>query len=122
MIPKACYYAAKHPPTPIGRVSDVRAEVGKVMKPGHVYFVLGLASGLIKIGYAKDAWARMSSMQVGCPEELGMMGVITTYLPESLERDLHAMFAEYRVRGEWFRCGHPIVDYITVFRDRDEED
>jgi hypothetical protein len=97
---------------PRGAVSASLGEVAKVMPVWDVYFVLATASRLVKIGYAKDAWARFSNMQVGSPEELRMLGVIRTYLPTELERDLHAHFAADRVRGEWFRFSEELFDYV----------
>jgi hypothetical protein len=80
----------------------VRRARGKIIPTGYVYFVLATRSGLVKIGYARHPWARFNSLQVGSPEPLAMMGVVATYLPLELERDLHAHFAADRVRGSGF--------------------
>lgn len=99
---------------PQGRVSDQPAEIAEVMDQGDVYFVLAAKSELIKIGYAQDGWKRLGSLQVGSPEELLMLGLIRTYLPLELERDLHERFKAHRVRGEWFKVCDEIVDYAIA--------
>lgn len=97
--------------SPRGAVSAHPRCVG-LMPASQVYFVLARSAELVKIGYAKDAWARLSSMQVGSPDELLLFGVIDTYLPRQLEQDLHERFAAERVRGEWFRMTDALFDYV----------
>ena len=113
--------AGKHAP-PRGHVGSVAAEIGNTMTTYGVYFVLSMSSHLVKIGYAKDPWKRLSSMQTGCPEELRMMAVIYTYLPVGLESDLHVRFAAQRVRGEWFSLTDELVDYAIQWGREDWED
>lgn len=61
-------------------------------------------AGYVKIGVAKNPVGRMNDMQVGCPTELLLWGLIKPgrRSARSLEFDLHRRFAEQRVRGEWF--------------------
>lgn len=100
---------------PRGAVLLQRPEVRKIMPISTVYFVLSRAQPLVKIGYAKDPWARFTAMQVGSPVELGMWGMIETYLPVQLEADLHAHFAADRVRGEWFRFSEEMAAYVDKY-------
>jgi hypothetical protein len=76
-----------------------------------VYFARAGEDGPVKIGHAKDVRSRLSSMQTGCPIPLTLLGV----LPGGREREaeLHARFADLRVRGEWFRVEGALVDLIA---------
>jgi hypothetical protein len=60
----------------------------------------------VKIGVARNPESRVASMQVGCPTELYLWGLImpVKQSARSLEYSLHRKFAEEKVRGEWFSC------------------
>lgn len=77
----------------------------------YVYFARAGEDGLVKIGHAKDVRSRLSSMQTGCPIPLTLLGV----LPGGREREaeLHARFADLRVRGEWFRAEGALAELLT---------
>lgn len=74
-----------------------------------IYFVqAGLSKGPIKIGYVESLSMmsqRLTALQVGNSEVLSLV----TTLPGGMdrERELHAQFAEGRLRGEWFRWDTP---------------
>jgi len=78
-----------------------------------VYFVGSgkLGAGLIKIGYAEDVAARLSSLQVGSAEPLHLLGD----LPGDREAEewLHNRFGHLRVRGEWFLPAPELLDFIV---------
>lgn len=75
-----------------------------------VYFIIAEESGLIKIGLAKDPIGRLKILQVGNHEKLSWIGSLAG--DHSLEREIHQMFADSRVRGEWFRPSQPLHDLI----------
>jgi hypothetical protein len=64
-----------------------------------VYFVR-CVDDLVKIGVAGDVNDRLSALQVGCPYELKLWGTLRG--GPRAEQALHAAFAYYRFRGEWF--------------------
>lgn len=64
----------------------------------------------MKIGVAKHATQRLSDMQVGCPFPLTLLKVIAGEYAE--EAALHGRFAEYTMRGEWFKL-EPLREYIA---------
>lgn len=70
-----------------------------------VYFVQATIGGLVKIGVSKDARKRLETFQCGSPVELRIVKLIEN-VARSHEAKLHAHFARFRVRGEWF---DPIV-------------
>lgn len=65
-----------------------------------VYFIQDSISGMIEIGASVDPKARLAMLQTGCPGELRIVKTAT----DLDEREYHQRFAEYRVRGEWFKC------------------
>lgn len=73
-----------------------------------IYFVQAGQRGPVKIGYVESPNMmdqRLRFLQTGNPEPL----YVVTSLPGDLvrERELHAQFAEGRIRGEWFRWETP---------------
>jgi hypothetical protein len=70
-------------------------------KQGLVYFIKNLETQNIKIGFTKDLEARLSCLQVGNDCELKVIHTIEG--EEVLEKEYHQKFADYHVRGEWFR-------------------
>lgn len=77
-----------------------------------VYFVRHGEHGPIKIGTAGDVERRLRSLQSGNPVTLVLLGAMPAWGGE--ESELHAAFAEHRIRGEWFR---PHPDLIAYVRD-----
>lgn len=65
-----------------------------------VYFIRD-GHGLVKIGSATDPRRRLQSLQIGNPSALVLAAVFDGNVLE--EKALHRLFAEFRVRGEWFR-------------------
>lgn len=67
-----------------------------------VYFIQARESGHFKIGYSSNhPVSRLMSFQTGNPEELALRGWFKGSQRD--ERDLHAVLAPERIRGEWFR-------------------
>jgi transcriptional regulator with XRE-family HTH domain len=66
-----------------------------------IYFVRCSSTGLVKIGFANDPWARLSKIRSDSPGELTLLGIEEGGVDR--EAELHAEFASCRERGEWFR-------------------
>lgn len=67
-------------------------------------YVIGTAyDAPVKIGCSRDLSRRLARIQLLSPVELAVLHVIETPAPYQLEAHLHDVFADYRVRGEWFR-------------------
>lgn len=67
---------------------------------GYVYFIQA-TSGPIKIGWSQaHPSMRRDALQTGNHEEL----CLTSYIraPYAREAEIHALVADYRIRGEWF--------------------
>jgi hypothetical protein len=77
-----------------------------------IYFVRDSLSGHIKVGYADDPWKRLSKIQSDCPGDVTL--IATEEGGVEREAELHAMFAEQRLRGEWFRGDGLLGDYVAA--------
>lgn len=80
------------------------------MKPGTdlVYFVQGTPGTPIKIGTTDSGRvrARVKQLQTGHPFPLRVLRTVRG--GKQLESDVHRMFADYRLSGEWF-APEPVV-------------
>lgn len=80
-----------------------------------IYVIAPETSCVVKIGYTSNKPAgRIGTLQTGNPERLVVRWA--TEGEESLERHLHAVFKDYRVRGEWFDLS-PLGDPVQAVRD-----
>jgi hypothetical protein len=77
-----------------------------------VYFIQAGHDGPIKIGFAVDPAERLAMLQTGNHVELFLAAAMPGGI--DLEQELHARFAEGRIRGEWFRPDTPgLLDAIA---------
>jgi len=77
---------------------------------GNIYFI-GYGS-FVKIGFTKrDVQKRINGLSIGSPETLIIYAVKRGLFDE--EKVLHQRFAEYWIRGEWFRREGALLDYIA---------
>lgn len=75
-----------------------------------IYFVRDIGSGLVKIGFSDKPWRRLCEIRTHCPGEASMWAIISGDRAE--EARLHVLFAESRVRGEWFLPDGPISAFV----------
>jgi len=98
------------PGTPEFQESIAAAQAGKPDQPkSFVYFAL--AGNKVKIGVSKDPRGRLGSIKTGSAAKVRIYYV--TPGDRSKERELHDLFSEYRVNGEWFLYAQPIRDWIA---------
>jgi len=71
----------------------------------YVYFISDGTA--IKIGKTDNPKGRLQSLQVGNPRELFLLGTS----PLLTEEEVHTLFKNIRIRGEWFEYQQTIVDY-----------
>lgn len=72
----------------------------------------------VKIGYTEDSPnQRLSALQIGNPKQLKLSRLLPGNKAKELK--LHAKFAPYSVRGEWFYLSHEIKSYIRNTRNDD---
>jgi hypothetical protein len=77
-----------------------------------VYFVQDELTGYIKIGYAANIPSRVSTLRIGNPHGVRLVGVLNGWKRE--EQALHDRFREYQRSGEWFRPARRLVEFILA--------
>ena len=75
-----------------------------------VYFIGDPTTGTVKIGFSKSVNRRLAQLQIATTSELQLLGC--TVGGPRLEKKLHEQFKPFRVRGEWFRLGPELLQYI----------
>lgn len=75
-----------------------------------VYFLLAERTGLIKIGFSTQPGLRRKGLE----NEFGPLTLLGLEVGGfKREHELHRLFAEERVRGEWFVASPRLVAYIV---------
>lgn len=82
----------------------------------HVYLFSNLSRGAVKIGVATNVRQRFQGVQNACPDQLGIIGVITNG-GGGLEHQLHRWMRENRIRGEWFRLTRGILNWCIKHKE-----
>lgn len=76
-----------------------------------IYFIQAEEGGPIKIGYVTEASGvkrRLSQIQTGSSDKLVVRAVQDG--GPAREKELHQRFAEWRIKGEWFRPAYEICE------------
>lgn len=82
-----------------------------------VYFVTCREIGMVKIGCARNPFARLATLQTAFPLELKIEAHMEGAYGR--EKEMHERFAKDRVRGEWFRIT-PEIDLLIHTLDAPE--
>lgn len=78
-----------------------------------IYFALAVGSRTVKIGHTTGRpESRLSALATGCPHDLVLLH--TEEGDTQRESQLHSMYAEWRVRGEWFRLEGDLVWHLAT--------
>lgn len=79
-----------------------------------IYFIQIVEDGPIKIGRTRDVKKRLCALQTGQHRELRVIHTESPPKGESLrvEQKYHALFKALHIRGEWFRPGPALLDFI----------
>lgn len=75
-----------------------------------VYFIKNPETGLIKIGTAKNVFARVFSLMSQHKTGLRILGLIDGDVRQ--EKKLHRRFADYNNYDEWFNPSEAILNFI----------
>jgi hypothetical protein len=85
----------------------------KLSDPSFVYVMEGEAGGPIKVGRAKDPWARARDLQTGNPYTLRVLHVLIG--DHELEWQLHHRLKDSRLQGEWFH-GPAVPEFLEFIQ------
>lgn len=83
---------------------------------GWIYFIQVGTDGPIKIGYAGDVKRRLGELQLANPFELRLVRAVRGNV--LLERQIHAIYAHARLRGEWFTPVPELVAFVASAEER----
>ena len=76
-----------------------------------IYFIQAGLNGPVKIGHTNiEVRKRFNGLQIGNHEQLYLLRLENGYLDR--EEYLHRMFFSTLVRGEWYRNGDHLMNYI----------
>ncbi len=75
-----------------------------------VYFIRVKGTEKVKIGYSVALNQRMGDLAVGHPDELELLATVSG--GNDAEGRLHRRFAQYRIRGEWYRLEGKLAEYV----------
>ncbi|WP_196304128.1 DUF1376 domain-containing protein [Pseudomonas fluorescens] len=78
---------------------------------GYVYFVTDENTELVKIGYSKNPWARLSELRRTHGVALSVVATVKTV--DKSETTVHAALEKFRSEGEWFFKSDCINDLIS---------
>lgn len=85
-------------------------------RAGYVY-LLKSASGYYKIGYTDNPTNRMAVFKTKLPFEVEFEALIQTEDMNELEDELHTLYKDKHVNGEWFALTPEDVEYIKSLQD-----
>jgi hypothetical protein len=78
-----------------------------------IYYIACTATQRLKIGYTRgEPEVRLKQLQTGSAADLRLMACHQGS-PED-ERALHEIFAEDRIRGEWFNVSDGLLEHISL--------
>lgn len=112
------------PPNSAAAWARLRREVasatgGKVLSRTNdgvkkIYFVQEGEAGPVKIGWTQqDLVARLNQIQNGNPRPVRLIGLLVVDSPVQAEEALHAHFADWHIRGEWYEPGPSLMEFIA---------
>lgn len=86
-------------------------------KPGLIYFISEEFGEFIKIGITHDdVILRLKSIQTGNPRDLLILHSFWSEDARNKEKEIHKLFDDLNVKGEWFLKDKEIMDYITSLK------
>jgi len=90
-----------------------KAKKKQKKRSGYVYLIHLMNTEFYKIGKTNNVSRRIESeISPKLPEEVGIICSIASTDCLSLEKELHAKFADKRKNGEWFTLAQDDIDYI----------
>lgn len=77
-----------------------------------VYLIVNDKEYVCKIGYSENPKMRLISLQTGCPYPLRLVRTIEGDIKK--EKEIHQMFEDYRMEGEWFQYNRNIKEFFKI--------
>lgn len=96
-----------------------RLRTRKRQHKAHVYLINILDTNNYKIGISKNVKGRLSTLQNSNPVDMHIVSTCLSRWARRLEKELHQVFLEKRIRGEWFNLSENDVKYIINLFDKE---
>lgn len=80
----------------------------------YVYMIMAKEDNTVKIGTSNDPNKRLKQLQTGNNKQLVIVGLIKG--GQELEKNIHALFRESRIKGEWFKYTQEIEDFFYTYK------
>lgn len=84
-----------------------------------VYFIKAIGRNLVKIGYAND-WkavhSRLNTLQTASPYDLEILTIVRG-VERDFEQEMHGVFCDSRLRGEWFEYTPEMQEFLRSLDD-----
>lgn len=74
-------------------------------------YLISHENQFLKIGYTKNINKRLNQLQTSSPVKLEVLHLIDGNI--NLEKELHVLFKDLRVNGEWFNFDTSILQYFV---------
>lgn len=84
------------------------------LTPGCVYFILNKSNGFVKIGKSININSRLKSLTGYYGKDLKLLFKIDTECCNSLEKELHKEYVDFRKYGEWFELSNEVINSIKI--------
>lgn len=94
-----------------GHVSRLVFSDGTVVGKIHVYLIRA-SNGVVKIGKTRNLAQRLKDLNTASPLDLELLGSVYYALGDQLELELHAQYADKRIKGEWFDLNEDDIEAI----------
>lgn len=90
-----------------------KKNVTKREKVDDLYLILDEDENHLKIGRSKNVKARLNQLQIATSHKLSIVYIV----PKKgyMEKDLHDVFVNIKIKGEWFKNDGSIIDYFNAF-------
>lgn len=85
-----------------------------------VYFIQMGEGGPIKVGVAGNVNKRRAAIQTHCPYHCTVLASFKGGFKE--ETEVHRVFADLRLNGEWFECQPELLAFIEQIKERTNEE
>ena len=86
-----------------------------ILKPSNVYLIQG--AGLTKIGISSNVISRFKKLTTSSPVPITLLYQVATTTARTVEKRLHAKYAEHISHGEWFKLDQDQIKEITAYLD-----
>ena len=82
---------------------------------GHIYFIQGKLTRLIKIGHSLTPSIRLKELQANSPDILELIATVPGKRSDELH--IHQQLINHRLHAEWFAPTEEVLERIKNFQD-----